>query len=77
MRARAVENQVFVVAANQVGEHAPGSTSYGHSLIVDPWGNILAQGTGDQTEIVRFDLDLGLIAQIRTRLPALLHRRLV
>lgn len=77
VRARAVENQVFVVAANQVGEHAPGSSSYGHSLIVDPWGNSLAQGDGSQANIVRFDLDLGLIEQTRTRLPALLHRRLL
>ena len=74
LRARAIENQAFVIAANQVGQHANGTSSYGHSMIVDPWGRILAEAS-DGPGIVVADLDLGQLAEIRERLPALKHRR--
>lgn len=76
VRARAIENQVFVIAANQVGEHAPGVSSFGHSLIVDPWGNILAEASGENEEILLADLDFQQQNAIRERVPALKHRRL-
>lgn len=76
VRARAIENQVFVIAANQVGEHTATSSSFGHSLIVDPWGNILAEGDGEREEILFADLDFSVQSQIRKRLPALTHRRI-
>jgi len=76
VRARAVENQCYVIAANQVGEHAPGSSSYGHSLIVDPWGKVLAEASGSAAEVVDADMSGELLSDIRNRLPALQHRRL-
>jgi predicted amidohydrolase len=74
LRARAIENQCFVLAANQIGEHAPGRRSGGRSMIVDPWGVVLA--TAPDTEgVVVADLDLSHQEDIRRRLPALQHRR--
>ena len=75
LRARAIENQAFVLATGQHG--TPGGLdkpSYGHSMIVDPWGTILAQAP-DGDGIIVADLDLAAQAQIRERLPALLHIR--
>ncbi len=70
LRARAIENQCFVVAANQIGEHAPGLRSGGRSMIVDPWGLVLAQAADTQT-VITADLDLDRQDDIRRRLPAL------
>ena len=75
LRARAMENQVFVVAANQVGEHPPGLKSGGRSMIVDPWGTVLAQAP-DAEAVVVADLDYARQDEIRRKLPALEHRRL-
>ena len=74
LRARAIENQCFVIAANQVGRHANGTESYGHSLIIDPWGRILAEVEGGEGVIVA-DLDFAELRRIRASLPALAHRR--
>ncbi len=74
LRARAVENQAFVVAANQIGEYPPGQRCGGRSLICDPWGVVLAVAP-DKVGHVVADLDLGLLADVRRRLPALAHRR--
>jgi len=74
LRARAIENQCFVVAPNQIGAHPPGHRSGGRSMIVDPWGVVLAVATDTETAIVA-DLDLSLLADVRRRLPALTHRR--
>ena len=73
-RARAVENQCYVVAANQVGEHAPGSESFGCSLIIDPWGRILAEGSADESDLLIAELSAEVLANIRAQLPALRHR---
>ena len=70
LRARAIENQCFVVAANQIGEHAPGLRSGGRSMIVDPWGVVLAQAPDVQT-VISADLDMARLEDIRRRLPAL------
>ncbi|HVE67791.1 MAG TPA: carbon-nitrogen hydrolase family protein [Solirubrobacteraceae bacterium] len=75
LRTRAIENQVFVVAANQVGEHGPGKRSGGRSMIVDPWGTILAEGPGDAEAVVAADLDFARQDQIRAEFPLLEHRR--
>lgn len=76
LRARAIENQCFVIAANQAGEHAGGLTSFGHSLIVSPWGDVLAT-LGDEREGVALaTLEAATLADVRGRLPALHHRRL-
>lgn len=74
LRARAIENQCFVIAANQVGAHPPGNRSGGRSMIVDPWGIPLAVAPDRETVIVA-DLDFGALADVRARLPALSHRR--
>jgi predicted amidohydrolase len=75
-RARAVENQCYVLAANQVGEHAPGRVSYGHSLIIDPWGRVLAEASGTENGVIVADLSADVLMDIRRKLPALQHRRL-
>jgi deaminated glutathione amidase len=74
LRARAIENQAFVVAPNQVGEHAPGFQSGGRSMIIDPWGLVLATAPDEQT-VASADLDLNRQDDIRRRLPALASRR--
>ncbi|MCW2996613.1 MAG: carbon-nitrogen hydrolase family protein [Solirubrobacterales bacterium] len=74
IRARAIENQCFVVAANQIGEHPGGSRSGGRSMIVDPWGVILAQAS-DTEGLCIADLDLDRQDHVRHTLPALAHRR--
>ncbi len=74
VRARAIENQCFVVAPNQIGEHPGGLRSGGRSLIVDPWGVVLACAPDAETVIVA-DLDLEAMRAIRRRLPTLPRRR--
>ncbi len=75
LRARAVENQCYVLAAAQGGLHANGRRTWGHSMVVDPWGDVvdvLPEGEG----FVIAEVDTERIAQVRTQLPALSHRRL-
>jgi len=74
VRARAIENQAFVLAANQIGEHSPGYRSGGRSLIVDPWGLVLAGATDRETTVLA-ELDFAVQRDIRQRLPSLTHRR--
>lgn len=76
VRARAVENQAYVIAANQVGDHDPSGASFGHSLIVDPWGNLLASADGLSECVVTAIIDRPHLVETRTRLPALKHRKL-
>jgi nitrilase len=76
LRARAVENLAFVFAPAQVGEHGPGRASWGHAMIVDPWGEVLAEVTtpGDGFALARLDFERQ--DRIRRELPALDHRKL-
>ncbi len=74
LRARAIENGCFVVAPAQGGTHANGRKTYGHSLIVGPWGDILAEA-GTDPGFISAELDLGEIAEVRARLPSLHHDR--
>ncbi|HEY2771347.1 MAG TPA: nitrilase-related carbon-nitrogen hydrolase, partial [Solirubrobacteraceae bacterium] len=74
LRARAIENQCFVVAPNQIGAYLPGHRSGGRSLIVDPWGLVLASAPDTECAIVA-DLDLDVLRDVRSRIPALEHRR--
>ena len=75
MRARAIEAGAFVVAAAQAGAHADGRTTYGHSLVVDPWGKVLLDMGGDGPGLGYADLDLDAVEEVRRRLPAIWHRR--
>ncbi len=76
VRARAVESQCWVIAANQCGSHPTGKTTYGHSMIVDPWGRVLAEAE-NQPGVIVADLDKRALNVIRASLPSLKHRRLV
>ena len=75
LRARAIENLAYVIAAGQYGEHADGRSTYGHSLIIDPWGQILAEAA-DGNCFVAADIDPDLPAKLRSEFPALANRRL-
>ena len=75
LRARAIENQCYVVAAGQIGDHEPDRTCFGRSMVIDPWGTVIAQAP-DTVGIVTADLDLARVEQIRTEVPSLANRRL-
>ena len=74
MRARAIEAGAYVIAAAQTGVHEDGRATYGHSLVVDPWGEVLLD-MGTDAGLAVIDLDLGRVAAVRARIPALDHRR--
>ena len=74
LRARAIEAGLFVVAAAQVGHHEDGRNTFGHSLVVDPWGEILLD-MGEEPGVAFADIDLKRISDVRSRIPALNHRR--
>ncbi len=73
VRARAIENQAFVIAADQIGTHPPDNESFGGSQIVDPWGEVLARAPDGET-FVTADLDLARQDEVRESLPALANR---
>ncbi len=74
LRARAIENQAYVVAPAQVGSHPPGRECYGNSLVADPWGTVIARAP-NQVGITVAALDIAYLKQVRRELPALAHRR--
>jgi predicted amidohydrolase len=74
LRARAIEAGLFVVAAAQVGRHEDGRQTFGHSLVIDPWGEVLLD-MGEERGIGYADIDLARISNVRSRIPALSHRR--
>jgi predicted amidohydrolase len=76
LRARAIENQCYVVAAGQIGDHEPGRTCFGRSMVVDPWGTVVAQ-MPDRVGVAVVDVDVDRLEQIRLELPSLANRRLV
>jgi len=74
VRARAVENQLYVAAANQWGQTSPGKASYGRSMIVDPWGIVLAVAPDEDT-VVSAEIDRARLQRVRTQLPSLANRQ--
>jgi len=74
LRARAIENGCFVFAAAQGGRHANGRTTYGHSIAISPWGEILAEA-GTEPCVIVTDIDAGEVDRVRARIPALDHTR--
>jgi predicted amidohydrolase len=76
-RVRAFENQLYIVSTNQSGHNADGVKYYGHSIVVDPWGNIVTEGPSDGDVILYADIDLGKVDEIRKQLPALkkIHKK--
>ncbi|MFI0843896.1 carbon-nitrogen hydrolase family protein [Mesorhizobium sp. IMUNJ 23232] len=75
LRARAIENGAFVIAAAQGGKHEDGRETYGHSLIVDPWGKVIAEADHDEPGIVIAEIDTALSAQARKKIPNLKNAR--
>lgn len=76
LRARAIEAGLFIIAAAQCGRHEDGRETYGHSLLVGPWGEILLD-MGDRLGVEFAEVDLGRIAEVRGRVPAIDHRRAI
>lgn len=79
IRARAIESQAYVLAPAQAGRHVSGSMSrltYGHSLIADPWGEILVEGNSDRPEVLSTRLELSRLKKVRSAIPMARHRRL-
>lgn len=76
-RARAIEASAFVVAAAQVGEHADGRRTYGHSLVVDPWGNVMLDLGGQEARLAFANVDMARIAEVRRQVPSLENRRII
>ena len=74
MRARAIEAALFVIAAAQAGQHEDGRETYGHSMVVDPWGEVLTEMDGEPG-LALVDIDLDRVAEVRRRIPVLEHRR--
>ncbi len=77
VRARAIENLSFMIAAGQAGHHEAGRDTYGHSLIVDPWGNVLAEGDEKNPGFITADLDFSAQEKWRLTLPTSAHRRII
>jgi nitrilase len=76
IRARAIENGCYVIAAAQGGLHTNGRRTYGHSMIVDPWGQIIAQIANDEPGVICAEIDLDFLQLIRNKLPMQAHKRL-
>jgi predicted amidohydrolase len=74
-RARAIEASAYVVAAAQVGTHQDGRSTYGHSLVVDPWGDVALDMAGEAPGLAFAEIDLARIAEVRQQLPSLANRR--
>ena len=75
LRARAIETGSYVIAAAQGGHHENGRATYGHSMIIDPWGTVVARMEGDEPGIIAADIDLGRVADARGKVPALANAR--
>ncbi|MGX7705113.1 carbon-nitrogen hydrolase family protein [Methylobacterium sp. Gmos1] len=74
-RARAIETGSFMISAAQGGRHEDGRETYGHSLIVDPWGRVLAEADGNEPGVIVAEIDMALVTDARARIPALRHAR--
>ncbi len=76
MRARAIEAELFIVAAAQAGHHEDGRDTYGHSMVVDPWGEVMLE-MGGEPGLAFAEVDLGRISEVRARIPVHEHRRAI
>jgi predicted amidohydrolase len=76
LRARAIENQVYIIAPNQIGKNPKSFATYGNSMIVDPWGRVIARAS-DAAGIIYAEIDLDYLARVRKELPALTHCKLL
>lgn len=76
LKARAIENASYVVAPAQCGTHPGGRETYGHSLIIDPWGEVVAEASGDKPEVIIAEFAAARVQQVRAQIPVIAHRRL-
>ena len=77
LKARAVENACYVIAPAQCGNHPGGRETYGHSLILDPWGEVLAEAGADDSQVITARIDPARVAAVRAQIPVLNHRCLI
>lgn len=77
LRARAIENQLYVIASAQTGQHSPSRRTYGHSQIIDPWGDVLAERSEDAMGVVVAEISAEKLAGVRKKMPVWQHRRLM
>lgn len=77
LRARAIENACYVIAPAQCGTHPGGRETYGHSLIIDPWGEVIAEAAADVPQVIVATLDPARVAAVRLQIPVLEHRRII
>lgn len=77
LRARAIENACYVIAPAQCGEHPGGRQTYGHSLIIDPWGTVIAQAMGDSPQVITATMDSAMVEKVRAQIPVLAHQRAI
>ena len=75
LKARAIENACYVIAPAQCGVHPGGRETYGHSLIIDPWGQVVAEATSDVPQVIIAPLDAARVAAVRAQIPVLTHHR--
>ena len=75
LRARAIENGAFLISAAQAGLHEDGRETYGHSMVIDPWGQIVAEALTDEPQVVSAEIDLSQVAQARKKIPNLNNAR--
>mgnify|MGYP001566127226 FL=1 len=76
LRARAIENQVYIIAPDQIGKNPRSFATYGNSMIVDPWGRVLARAS-DLPTVIFAEIDLDYLAKVRAELPSLTHRKVL
>jgi deaminated glutathione amidase len=77
LKARAIENASYVIAPAQCGTHPGGRETYGHSLIIDPWGDVLAEASADRPEVISAVVDPARLAAVRAQIPVLMHHRAI
>lgn len=77
LRARAIENGCYVMAPAQCGTHPGGRETYGHSLMIDPWGEVLAEASSDQPQVIFAAIDPARVAAVRAQIPVLEHHRTI
>lgn len=77
LKARAIENACYVIAPAQCGVHPGGRETFGHSLIIDPWGVVLAEATADAPGVITAEMDPARVAQVRAQVPVLMHRKVI
>lgn len=77
LKARAIENAFYVLAPAQCGTHPGGRETYGHSLIIDPWGEVVAEASADAPEVIMATIDPARVAAVRAQIPVLMHHRVM